>query len=51
MTEGMTDTTVYLTPGEAKQGPINFNTSDGMKFYNNAVKGLEVKYDLKPSGH
>jgi hypothetical protein len=50
MTEGMTDTTVYLTPGEAKQGPINFNTSDGMKFYNNAVKGLEVKYDLKPAG-
>jgi hypothetical protein len=40
--------TTYLTPGAARAGIIDFSTNEGMKFYNNAIKGLEPKYDLKP---
>jgi hypothetical protein len=38
-----------LTPGEAAQGIIDYNTPMGMKLYVHATTGLDVKYDLKPS--
>ena len=46
----MAAVTLALTPGRASTATLDYTTTEGIKFYNKATKGVDPPYDLSDVG-
>ena len=46
----MAAVTLALTPGRASNATLDYTTTEGIKLYNKATKGVDPPYDLSNKG-